>query len=67
MITTPVVREPFSKISMDIVEPLNRTTKGNRFILTIVNDDTRYPEAFALKSCDAENEANCLIELFSRV
>lgn len=26
-----------------------------------------YPEAYALKSCDAENAANCLIDLFSRV
>lgn len=52
---------------MDIVGPLAKTKKGNRFILTIVDDATRYPEAFALKSCDAESVANALIELFSRV
>lgn len=67
MINTPIISEPFSKISMDIVGPLDRTKKGNRFILTIVDDATRYPEAYALKSCDAENIANCLIDLFSRV
>lgn len=67
MITTPVISEPFSKISMDIVGPLNRTKKGNKYILTIVDDATRYPEAFPLKSCEAENIATCLIDLFSRV
>ncbi|KAK3089888.1 hypothetical protein FSP39_007378 [Pinctada imbricata] len=67
MINTPIISEPFYKISMDIVGPLARSKKGNRFILTIVDDATRYPEAFALKSCDAESVANSLMELFSRV
>jgi len=67
MVNTPIISEPFSKISMDIVGPLTRTKGGNKFILTIVDDATRYPEAYALKSCDAENVANCLIDLFSRV
>ncbi|KAK3091449.1 hypothetical protein FSP39_019925 [Pinctada imbricata] len=67
MINTPIISEPFFKISMDIVGPLARSKKGNRFILTIVDDATRYPEAFALKSCDAESVANSLMELFSRV
>ncbi|XP_062569214.1 uncharacterized protein LOC134231291 [Saccostrea cucullata] len=67
MINTPVITEPFYKISMDIVGPLSKSKRGNRFILTIVDDATRYPEAFALKSCDAESVANALMELFSRV
>ena len=48
-------------------QSLTRTKGGNKFILTIVDDATRYPEAYALKNCDAENVANCLIDLFSRV
>lgn len=48
-------------------QSLTRTKGGNKFILTIVDDATRYPEAYAFKSCDAENVANCLIDLFSRV
>ena len=67
MVSTPIISEPFSKISMDIVGPLNHTKRGNRFILTIVDDATRYPEAFALRSCDAETVANSLMDLFSRV
>jgi hypothetical protein len=34
---------------MDIVGPLSRTKAGNKFILTIVDDATRFPEAYALK------------------
>lgn len=67
MIKTPVISEPFAKISMDIVGPLSRTKAGNKFILTIVDDATRFPEAYALKSCDAENVANALMDMFSRV
>ena len=67
MVNTPIISQPFYKISMDIVGPLAKTKRGNRFILTIVDDATRYPEAFALKSCDAVNVANALIELFRRV
>ena len=63
----PIISDPFYKISMYIVGPLSRTKKGNRFILTIMDDATRYPEAFALKNVDAETIANTLVELFSRV
>ncbi|XP_041369566.1 uncharacterized protein LOC121383545 [Gigantopelta aegis] len=66
MRTVPKVTEPFRKISMDIVGPLARTKKGNKFILTIVDEATRYPEAFALKSIEAEVIADKLIEMFSR-
>lgn len=67
LINTPIISTPFFKISMDIVGPLAKTKKGNRFILTTVDDATRYQEAFELKSCDAESVANVVIELFSRV
>jgi hypothetical protein len=67
MIKTPVISEPFAKISMDIVGPLSRTKAGNKFILTIVDDATRFPEAYALNSCDAENVSNALMDMFNRV
>ena len=41
----PTVRVPFKKIGIDIVGPLPRSENGNRFILTIVDFSTRYPEA----------------------
>ena len=63
----PAIGTPFKKISMDIVGPLPRTHKGNRFVLTVVDFSTRYPEAFALRSQTAEEVANALILMFSRV
>ena len=67
MVTTPIINEPFTKIAMDIAGPLNRTKSGKKYILTIIDHSTRYPEAFVLKEIDAKSVANALIELFSRV
>lgn len=46
MINTQItcISTPFFKTSMDILGPLAKTKKGNRFILTIVDDAMRYPE-----------------------
>ena len=36
----PVITQPWKKIAMDVVQPLSgltKTTKGNRFILTIMD------------------------------
>ena len=67
MISPPIISEPFKKIAMDIVGPLSRTKKGNKYILTIVDEATRYPEAFPLKNIEAKTVATTLMELISRV
>ncbi len=48
MIPLPVIGEPFKQIAMDIVGPLPRAGRGNRFILVISDYATRYPEALPL-------------------
>ena len=50
---------------MDIVGPLPRTQRGNRFILTICDYATRYPEAMALSSVEAPRIARELVHLCS--
>ena len=52
---------------MDIVGPLPRTQEGYRYILSIVELDTRYPEAIPLKNKSAEAVADALVTIFSRV
>ena len=52
---------------MGIVGPLDRYESGCRFILVICECATRYPEAVALKSIEAEVIAEELMKLFSRV
>ena len=52
---------------MDIVGPLPRSSSGKQFILVICDYATRYPEAIALRSIDANQIAKQLISFFARV
>ena len=64
----PIIDTPFSRIAIDLVGPIFPATEsGNRFILTVVDYATRYPEAKALKHIDTETVAESLVEIYSRV
>ena len=64
----PVVSEPFQKIAIDLVGPIAPATeRGNRFILTIVDSATRWPEAIPLRSITSTSVAEALFGAFSRV
>ena len=67
LVPLPIIKEPFERITMDIVGPLPRSQSGNRFILVICNYATRYPEAVPLRTINAENIAEELVKFFSRV
>ena len=67
LIPMPVIAEPFSRIAMDVVGPLERSSSGNRFILVIGDYATKYVEAFPLRKVKSRQVVNCLIQLFSRV
>lgn len=46
----PFIEVPFKRVAVDLVGPIQpATSKGNRYILTVVDFATRYPEAVALK------------------
>lgn len=62
----PIIGEPFRRIAMEVVGPLPRTSKGNRFILVISDYATRYPEAIPLRSVTAHKVAEVLNDLFAR-
>ena len=53
MLPMPLITKPFQRIAMDLVGPLPRMQHGNRFILTICDYATQYPEAIALPSTEA--------------
>ncbi len=61
----PLVQKPFQRIAMDLVGPLPRSKSGNRFILTICDYATRYPEAIPLPSTEAPQIAKELLKLFT--
>jgi len=66
LIPLPVMSEPFTRVAIDIVGPLPTTATGNRFILTIIDHATHYPDAIPLQSHTAEIVATALAGLFSR-
>ena len=63
----PTVEEPFRRLAMDIVGPLRETKRGHKFILTIMDFATRYPEAIPLRRIDAATVAEALCGVFTRL
>ena len=57
---------PFELISIDFVGPLPKTKGGRRWILTIVDHFTKWPEAYATRDRSAATVKNCLLDYFSR-
>src|SRR5438876_4309674 len=49
------VGEPFERIRIDFVGPLERTKRRNRYILVVTDYLTKWPEAKAMKEATAEN------------
>ena len=67
MLSMPLIQKPFTRIAMDLIDPLPKMKRGNQFILTICDYATRYPEAIPLSSTEAPKIAKELILFFSRV
>ena len=64
----PLIDVPFKRIAIDIVGPIHpKTGSGNRYILTLVDYATRYPEAIALPYIDTPRVAEAMVNVFSRV
>jgi len=64
----PIIDTPFKRVAIDLVGPINPPSeRGHRFILTVVDYASRYPEAVALKKIDTETVAEALLDMFSRV
>jgi len=58
----PLIDVPFKRVAIDLVGPTAPVTdRGNRYIRTMVDYATRYPEATALKSIEAETVAEALV------
>ncbi len=64
----PIISTPFNRVAVDLVGPIYPTSaSGNRYILTLVDYATRYPEAIPLAKIDTESIAEAMLEIFSRV
>ena len=59
---------PFRMVAVDIIGPIAPLSEaGHRYILTLVDYSTRYPEAVPLKKITTESVAEALLDIFSRV
>ena len=64
----PIISEPFSRVAIDIVGPFApASSRGHKYILTLIDYATRYPEAVPLKNIDTISVAEALMDIFSRV
>ena len=64
----PLIDIPFKRASVQLVGPIEpRSDKKSQYILTMIDDATRYAEALALPSIETERVAEALIGMFSRV
>ena len=62
----PVFSTPFDRLAADIVGPLPLTERKNKYILTIMDCSTWYPEAVLLRRVDAASVADALLQFFCR-
>ena len=64
----PLIDTPFKRVAVDIVGPIAPPSEaGHRYILTLVDYVTRYPEAVPLKKITTEAVAEALLDIYSRV
>ena len=64
----PRIDIPFKRVAIDIIGPITPASeRKHKYILTIVDYATRYPEAVPLKNIDVVTIAEALVEVFSRM
>ena len=56
----PLIETPFTRVATDLIGPIHPPSeRGHRFILTLVDFASRYPEALPLKRIDTELPRPC--------
>lgn len=64
----PLIDVRFQRVAVDLIGPIQPATdRGNRYILTLVDFASHYPEAVPLKGIETEKVAEALIDIFCRI
>ena len=59
---------PFKRVTIDIIGPIAPPSEaGHRYILTLIDYATRYPDAVPLKKVSTEAVAEALLDKYSAV
>jgi len=56
--------QPWERLSIDFIGPLS-SCQGHKYILTVVDEFTRYPFAFPCKDMTTDIVIKCLLDLFA--
>lgn len=62
---TPI-EKPFTRVGLDIIGPLPATKQGNKYIITLVDYFTKWPEAKAIPDIKSEQVIKFLTEVIAR-
>jgi len=68
--TTPITRVdlPFQVLNIDCIGPIDPpSTQGHRYCLCVVDNCTRWPTVYVLKSLTAKAVCDSLLDLFANV
>ena len=58
---------PMERVGVDVLGPFPRSERGNRYVLTVMDYFTKWPEAYSLPDQEAETIVDALVEgMFSR-
>ena len=64
MVVTPTPQKPFDVVIVDTMGPLNVTENGNKYILCLVCDLSKYLVAIPIKNKEAKTVAKAIFEGF---
>ena len=59
-----VVGAPLERVAIDVMSPLVRSTKGNRYLLVVIDYFSKWPEAYALPNQEAKTVATVIVNEF---
>ncbi|XP_070174500.1 uncharacterized protein [Littorina saxatilis] len=68
LVAMPQISTPFERVAIDLVGPLSPPSEeGHRYILTLIDLATRFPEAVPMKEITSVAVAEALLSIFARL
>ncbi len=66
LVERPILTVPFKLVAIDIVDPLPKARRGVKYLLKYVCLASRWPEACPMRTCSANEVAECFVDIISR-
>ena len=63
---TPIISEPFSKLAIDVIEPMQTSSNNNRYAITAICCATKYPDTIPIPDLSSKEVVHALIQIFSK-